>query len=77
MEIKTVLKGRCSRHTKPCKEGEDAGVTVQPCTNAPFSSPPPLPHVNDNIRLTGSWGRCCWVVLSKLWDTMEKIREHN
>lgn len=62
------------RKQNPCKEMDDE-VIIQPCNGhtPPFS----LPQVNGNIRLTGSWERGPPVVLSRLWDTMEKIREHN
>lgn len=56
------------------KKAVTAGGTVQPCSN-PFQTP--LLPFRHNIRFTASWVRGSWVVLGKLWVTMEKIREHN
>lgn len=68
------IKGAWSRVTKPCQADGASEGHIQPCN---ILRPLPLPQINDNIRLTGSWGRGSLVVLSKLWDAMEKTREHN
>lgn len=70
------IKGHLAENLKlsPCKAGGEGEGHTQPCnTVLPLS----LPQVNSNIRLTGSWGSCSRVVLSKLWVAKEKIREHN